>query len=393
MSWCATESLSDADIAGRGDWLVERRAQLEQGESAWLGALATFDREQGYRLDGHLSCVTWLVFRTGMSRGRIAHELGHRPQVAEAFASTRISYSAVRAITRLDRADPAVDAALVNLATVGTVRDLERVVRHYQLCAEQDQAPDAARLARRGIRLHRAYDGLGSAEVTLDAVEIEEFDAALNAFMNANPVDESSREDALADHPDSPWERVAPWKRKADALMELVRTAMAHLGKRFAAGADRYMVHIVRDSDGRGAEYLAGTPVRPGDAARVSCDATTVTHHYDGDVLALGRRTRVWSSAQRRAISVRDGGFCRFPGCDRTVCDVHHLQPWAAGGLTDVENGLLLCTRHHTLIHDGFSAGGDANRGVSFQRPDGSLIATTTPITRLNRRDKCSPGT
>ena len=68
-------------ITERGDWLVEQRAALERGEAAWLASLAAFDHEQGYRLDGHISCVTWLSYRTGMSRGtafeklRIAHEL------------------------------------------------------------------------------------------------------------------------------------------------------------------------------------------------------------------------------------------------------------------------------------------------------------------------------
>ena len=68
--------------------------------------------------------------------------------------------------------------------------------------------------------------------------------------------------------------------------------------------------------------------------------------------LDVGRRQRLFTPAQRRAIAARDGS-CRFPGCDRPPewCDVHHLDPWEAGGPTDLANGLLLCAHHHTVVH------------------------------------------
>jgi hypothetical protein len=375
----------------RGEWLVGERSRLERGEARWLLELARFDREQGWVADGHLSAVGWLVWRTAMSRGaaferlRIGHELWRRPVLAEAFSAGRISYSAVRAITRLDRPDADVDAALVDLAAAGTVRDLERAVRHYRLCADQDRPVDLRRLDRRGVRIRPSWDGLGAAEVILDATELEEFDAALDAFMTAQPVDDSPRDDPSATTVRAPVEVVPVWRRKADALMELVRTAVAHLGERYASGSDRYLVHIVTSGDTTQAELLDGTPVQPSEAARVACDAATVAHHHDGDgePLRLGRLSRVWSAAQRRAITVRDGGRCRFPGCDRRVCDVHHLRPWADGGPTDIDNGLLVCTRHHTLIHEGLTATGDANHDVNFSRPDGTLIAATRPLRRF----------
>jgi hypothetical protein len=119
-------------------------------------------------------------------------------------------------------------------------------------------------------------------------------------------------------------------------------------------------------------EHLDGAPMHPATAARIVCDAS----------IDLGRQTRVWSRAQRRVVTVRDAGRCRFPGCDHHICDVHHLQPWAAGGSTDVANGLLLCGRHHTLVHEGFAATGDANAAVIFTRPDGSELGPTTPPAR-----------
>lgn len=124
-------------------------------------------------------------------------------------------------------------------------------------------------------------------------------------------------------------------------------------------------------------QHLDGTPLPAAVAARVACDASVVVH---GDPLYLGRKTREWSTAQRRAISVRDGGVCRFPGCDLRICDVHHLVHWTRGGPTDVSNGALLCTRHHTLLHDGYSTTGDAGGPIAWYRPDGRFIATTAPL-------------
>lgn len=71
-------------------------------------------------------------------------------------------------------------------------------------------------------------------------------------------------------------------------------------------------------------------------------------------VLDLGRRVRLASRAQRRALAVRDRG-CVIPGCDApaAICDAHHLTFWSHGGGTDLANLVLLCPRHHTEVHLG----------------------------------------
>jgi hypothetical protein len=71
-----------------------------------------------------------------------------------------------------------------------------------------------------------------------------------------------------------------------------------------------------------------------------------------GEVLDIGRTTREWTIPIRRGVVLRDGG-CVFPGCDRppSWCDVHHCWEWDHGGPTCVDNGALLCRRHHTFIH------------------------------------------
>ena len=105
-----------------GKSLVERRRSLDQGEAEWLGWLVEFDRRGEWALDGHLSCVSWLVDKCGLGRStakeklRIAHELVRRPIVATAYASGGLSYSKIRAITRVVNTDEETDRVLVDTA-------------------------------------------------------------------------------------------------------------------------------------------------------------------------------------------------------------------------------------------------------------------------------------
>nr|WP_081902862.1 HNH endonuclease signature motif containing protein [Lentzea aerocolonigenes] len=71
-----------------------------------------------------------------------------------------------------------------------------------------------------------------------------------------------------------------------------------------------------------------------------------------GQPLNVGRKTRTFPAAIRRILVTRDRG-CAFPGCGRPPrqCDAHHITHWANGGNTSVDNAVLLCRHHHTLIH------------------------------------------
>ena len=425
-------------VVDLGDWLVEHRVGLDRGEADWLERLAEFDRDALWSLDGHFSCASWLVWRTNMKRStafekiRVAHELSRRPIVAEAFRTGRISYSATRAITRMERPDPEVDEAMVGLAASGeaSIIDVERAVRSYMLHADQDKAPPDPDF-KRDVRVHRREDGTGQVVVTLSDLELEEFVAALQAFIDLRyrptPVDESSREDcpepeggldlfgpvdesSRGDCPEpdggfrdfvpadpsllgdfrfypqpidgeAPMEQAGRPAQKANAFLDMVNSALAGADGGRAAGDDRYLVHVVTRDDGRSFSFLDGAPLHPADAAAMTCGCSSVTHTVNaaGEPLHLGRKTREWSTAQRRAIAVRDGGQCRFPGCEFTHYDIHHMVAWEAGGLTDVDNGFCLCRRHHRMLHAGYQVEGTPNGELSFSRPGGRYIDSTYP--------------
>lgn len=167
-----------------GRWLVEHRMEMDRAEAVWLEKLAEFDRDGLSELDGQLSCATWLVWRANMARStafeklRVAHELERRPTVAEAFRDGRLTYSAVRVITRIDRPDADVDRALVELASrEASILDVERVVRSYQLYADQERPPAEEVDLERDVRVRTGDDGTGQLVVTLNDLELEEFAA------------------------------------------------------------------------------------------------------------------------------------------------------------------------------------------------------------------------
>src|SRR5438445_794069 len=131
-----------------------------------------------------------------------------------------------------------------------------------------------------------------------------------------------------------------------------------------------------------------GTAISIDTAARLACDAATLTSlEQDGDPLRLGRATREPNRAQRRALRRRDGG-CRFPGCtQRRWVQAHHIVHWTNGGPTDLDNLVLLCWRHHRLVHEGgWSMTGTA-ADLVVRRPDGSVVPTTPPPTTAHGPD------
>jgi len=183
-----------------------------------------------------------------------------------------------------------------------------------------------------------------------------------------------------------------PPQRRADALHEICRQWL-DLADRPTVAGER--PHVTMTDD---APALAGASSGVGDldhvgavdvtvARQLSCDASVMRVVMAGQSqpLDVGRRTPVVPPAVRRAMIVRDR-ICRFPGCDRphTWCDAHHVVHWTDGGSTSLQNLLLLCRRHHGMIHrrEGFRL--NLEDGVPiFRRCDGTVLESPMPPQRL----------
>ena len=129
---------------------------------------------------------------------------------------------------------------------------------------------------------------------------------------------------------------------------------------------------VVADDAAAGQAYLEGGPaLHPSQVRRMLCEATVITMLERGrEVLGMGRRRRLATRAQRRAMLRRDGG-CARPGCTETRIErlhAHHMRWWAFGGRTDVAGMVLLCDVDHGLVHD---------LDLGMTRRNGKLVVLT----------------
>ena len=95
-------------------------------------------------------------------------------------------------------------------------------------------------------------------------------------------------------------------------------------------------------------------PVTAATVRKIACDADIIPVLLGGEgrILDIGRTSRVFPPHIRKALTARDQG-CAFPGCTIPApwCEAHHITYWSHGGTTGTENGTLLCSHHHHLIH------------------------------------------
>ena len=444
---------SPAEAERLGDRIAELASRIQAATYEMLVLIRDFDAAAAW--SGFTSCAVWLSWRTGLEPGaarehvRVAHALAQLPKVSDAMRRGRVSYSKVRAITRV--ATPETEQSLLDVALAGTAAHVERVVRAWRRTDRAAEADDD-RAQQAGRTLHTWVDDDGMVVVRgrltpeVGSVFRRALEAAVAADRGATGVagGEAARTDAVDE---AVGVERSHGQRQADALGRLAECALAGGLDRGTAG-DRYQVvlHVdaetlaevaapdaqEHDSDGWDAQagsaadatgcgssrrdVPAGTrgPVRraaagcPGErtarrqaalaedggirvgqetARRIACDAATVTmrHGADGGVLDVGRRTRTVSPALRRALAARDGQ-CRFPGCAARRCDSHHIRHWADGGTTALSNLVLLCRRHHRAVHeDGFRVQVDAGGTVTFLRPDGRPLPEAAGGSGLGR--------
>jgi Domain of unknown function (DUF222)/HNH endonuclease len=151
-------------------------------------------------------------------------------------------------------------------------------------------------------------------------------------------------------------------RRYADALVEMASHAL-DVGAVPGSGGTRTHLQLtasletvqgLEGSPGGVLEYAGAVPAAT--VQRLACDARIrrILLGPKSAVLNVGRALRLPSVATRAALRARSGG-CEWPGCERSAgfTNAHHLVHWAQGGSTDLENMVLLCYRHHWLIHEG----------------------------------------
>ncbi len=370
-----------ADLDQLGDEIAELSAHLDAATARLLVLLREFDAQGGWA-NGARSCAEWLSWRVGLDLGaarervRVARALGGLPQLAAALERGELSYSKVRALTRV--ATPETEARLLAVGRAGTAAHVERIVRGWRRVDRQVEGREAAARHRgRSLQVYPDEDGMlvvrGRLTPEVGAVLVRALEAAREAlYARARATPEAGVDGDLPTH----------GQQRADALALVAETALGH-GLDPGAGSERYqvVVHVdaaaLADPEQPGQSALEdGVRVSAETSRRLACDATRVVMHHagDGSVLDVGRRTRAIPPALRRALQARDHG-CRFPGCGVRHAQGHHLHHWANGGPTRLDNLALLCRRHHGAVHEeGYQVERDADGTLHFRTPNGRPI-------------------
>jgi len=465
----------ELDGARLGQAITLLSAQINAANHRLLRLIAEFDRCGGWRLDGTMrSCAHWLVAHCGITLGaarekvRVARQLEVLPEVNGVFAEGGISYSKVRAITRV--ATPENEGFMVHLAQENSAGHLERLVGRYEPVPEPGLAGllewgpeevaaashEAAEAAAAGIADDAAEIGVAP---VLDAEALRELAREVYWFQNedgmwvihamlppeqgqlvikalqavARPLAEERQEawqakqkarmqavarkllERRGARPDTGLENgarteIGPGSSRpeetsekisaetvpdhlayaraeekisaatfsqhmnqvrADALVSMVEHFLAsgpdYRGLQGLKGAERCQVVLHVDVNTlreqrsgvcctHGRAHFEDKPwLAPSTARRLSCDASLVTVLEDdaGTVLNVGRKSRIVPERIRRALRERDG-VCQYPGCQESeYVDAHHIQHWADGGETRLNNLVTLCRFHHRQLHRG----------------------------------------
>jgi hypothetical protein len=389
--------------------MLSLAGHLAAATCSFLRMVGEYDARRSWESWECLSCAHWLNWRCGVGmvaareQVRVARRLRVLPLLTEAFARGELSYSKVRAITRV--ALPGTEANLVDLARWSTASQLERACSALRRCSGQADADLCDEQDRAELRRSLTW-----------STDLESGDLIVRARIPAGAAAESFRAsidaqaDAIAESalaPDDP-AALALECRRLDALVDLVAAGAAC--DTSLAPQPEVVVHVTAPVQAAAPDRDAPAPRARHDAAHrwpivtqhdqhlpwstlgeLCCDGgvRSVLDLVDGDglwadlvtSLDLDRHRRFPGPALRRAVHRRDRGCCRFPGCARRHrLHVHHIVWWERGGRTELSNLLLLCPQHHRAVHRGvWSLTGTAT-DTRFRRLGEEVPDTAPPM-------------
>ncbi len=363
--------------------VVAMRTLIDQCEALWLGAASELERSGAIADAGFGSLASWLRHTCRLAPGEAAGRskaatavTSERGATAEAMLTGTVTWRHALVINQaLAQVPPEACAeaerSLVDHARTLDPGQLRRVGDRLVHCFDRQRADDAAirKLDRRGLSVAETMDGMVSVNGLLDPV---------TGSLLMTALDGKLRPGADSDHGDghrhddrtggaAKGDEVRTWaQRRADALAEICDEWLQNVNTATVGGVRPHLSVIVdhatlvsqkSDAASAGVEpaQLAWVgPITTTEAQMIGCDATVSRVVTDGpsQVLDVGRATRTIPPALRRAVAARDRS-CVGPGCHRPPehCDVHHIVFWEHGGDTSLDNTVLVCRRHHGLVH------------------------------------------
>jgi len=269
-------------------------------------------------------------------------------------------------VTRV--ANPDNEQNLLDFALRTTATNVAQRCRELRMGDESSIDTAARAFANRSLRIRRdPHRGTMMVSVELPMESGELLEKALD----------KARDDEVRERPDladTSWST-----RQADAFLSMVTGYLSGTEKGQQSN-DNYLVTIHVDHSAlQGKAGRSALPIES--VKRICCDshAVVLTETQKGEPLSIGRKSRIIPRAIERAVRARDNNGCRFPGCHHhRFLQCHHVEHWSRNGETSLDNLMLLCTKHHTLVHEGgFSVGTDFQDNWIFLRPDGIAVPDT----------------
>ena len=376
-------ALSDDALLGGQRLIAEHRRAVDQFSAGIAGEIARRShRELGSaglaQRAGFLSAEALIQSVTKSTRAEAAKfvhmgALDPGSPVATAVSDGSLSVDAAQSITRgLGSADRAITPSTLAEASTALLDDASRLDADalYRRARDLRDELDADSVARREkeqneqryFRSHRLDNGMYRGSFLVGAEDGALVAAAFDAVLSPRRggprfVDREQRaaDDALV------LDERTDHQIAADAFVGMIRLAVdadpgTLFGKRHPAV--RVLVTATALATGSGAGRLedSGEPVSIETVQRHLCNSGVIGVQFDddGQCMNVGRTKRLFTERQRIALAARDGG-CMFGDCDRppSWSEAHHIDHWHEdGGKTDVADGILLCRRHHLLLHN-----------------------------------------
>lgn len=303
---------------------------LDPGCSAGAGALGT---------PGWVAAQSRTREATARADVRAARGLRDLPAVADTALAGRLSRDQIDSVVRL--ATPETDARWAADAPRLSAQELARQARAHEVVTREQAAARQA-----PARLWwRARRHLGRVQLCGDFADVD----------GARVVRALERTaEKLGPRADGTW---APYEeRLADAFVSICSQTLAVDGD-----PDRALIVVhapveaFRAAQSPGIDLAdVGLSIAAETLRRLACDCAFqwIAHAPEGQPIGVGRRSRRIPRWLDRLVRHRDQ-HCRYPGCERVRgAEVHHIVHWAHGGETHIANLVLLCPRHHALVHE-----------------------------------------
>lgn len=307
---------------------------------------AEFAKTDAWEEDGSATAIDWIRFNCNMASGAAANSvavgetMARMPESSQALTEGEIGFAHLTTIARTaDALDERFDEApLLQKARENSPGKFYRICEHYRHAADPKRyaAEQAEQVQNRYLKLSTWQDGSLMISGQLDPVGGAMFLTAVKPLARKMGADDDRSQE----------------RRNADAVVELVSGGGSQAQIQVTSSVET----LLGLAGAPAAEMEFSLPVSSKTIERLACDSSISRILLDSDslVIDVGRSKRVVSEPGRRALNARDGS-CRWPGCDRPAwrSAAHHVIHWIHGGTTDLDNLVLLCHRHHWMVHEG----------------------------------------